>query len=204
MRIRELLLVILFGACTSNPDPRSPSLKMMEREGFGSYIVITLRDGHAIEGELISVEPTVIRVLSLDRANAHPLTWVAVTDVRHAELYTYESEGGLGVWGTLGALSTISHGAFLAISAPIWAIVSGVVAANEASHIQLEYPKTSWTEIAKWARFPQGMPPGLDLEALTVPRAHRAAHPTPPGANLPPPAPPPEAPPGPEPEAPPP
>jgi hypothetical protein len=188
MRTRELvMLVALLGACIDNPDPRHPSLERTERQGYGAFITITTLAGQEVSGELISVERSVIRVLRFG-AGTGALTWVASTDVKAATVYQYESEGGFGGWALLGVLSTISHGFFLIISAPVWIISGAVAGGTESRHVVMEYPEHAWGEIVKWARFPQGLPPGLDEEALTTPKQRR----TKPGpAIVQPPAPPP-------------
>ena len=173
MRTRELVvLAALMSACVDNPDPRHPSLERMQREGFGAFITITTMSAQEVSGELISVERSVIRVLRFG-AGAGALTWVASTDVKSAEIYAYESEGGFGAWALLGALSTITHGYILVLSAPIWIISGAVAASAETRHVVMSYPEHGWGEIVKWARFPQGLPPGLDEQALTTPKQRR-------------------------------
>lgn len=174
MRTRELvLLAALLGGCVANPDPRHPSIERTERAGYGAFITITTLAGQEVSGELISVERSVIRVLRFG-AGAGALTWVATTDVKSADLYTYESEGGLSAWTLFGVLSTVSHGFFLVISAPVWILTGAIAGSVESRHVVLSYPEHTWGEIAIWARFPQGLPPGIDEEALTTPRARRA------------------------------
>lgn len=173
MRTRELvMLAALMSACVENPDPRHPTIEKMERQGYGSFITITTLSGQQVSGELISVERSLIRVLRFG-AGTGALTWVASTDVKAADVYEYEAEGGFGAWGVLGTLTTITHGFFLFISAPVWIITSSVVAGAETRHVILSYPEVGWSEIVKWARFPQGLPPGVDEEALTTPKSRR-------------------------------
>jgi len=156
---------------------------MMQKRGFGGWIVIMQRDGGMHAGELISVDSGVVRVLG-----PRGLSVVPMPAILSASLYEYEYEGGLGAWGVLGGLSTISHGFVLIISFPIWMIATAVTAGAESRHIRIEYPDRSWAAFGKWARFPQGMPMGMDPRALVTPRA---AIPQPPPPT---PAPPPLAP----------
>jgi len=173
MRIRELVMLgALLGACVDNPDPRHPSIERTERQGYGAFITITTLSGQEVSGELISVERSVIRVLRFG-AGTGALTWVASTDVKSAEVYEYEAEGGFAAWTLLGVLSTISHGFFLVLSAPVWIISGSIAGGLESRHMILSYPEHSWGEIVIWSRFPQGLPPGIDEESLTTPRARR-------------------------------
>ncbi len=179
MHARELVLwVALVGAagCVDNPDPRHPTIQKMEREGFGAFIVITTEGGQEVSGELISVESNVIRVLRFGPVRG-ALTWVATTDVKAAQLFRYESEGGIGPWALLGTLSTLTHGFFLFLSAPVWILTGSLAAGAETRHVVMEFPESSWSEISDWARFPQGMPPGLDEHDLTWPRGRRPQRP---------------------------
>lgn len=173
MRTRELLmLAALMSACVDNPDPRHPSIERMERQGYGGFITISTLSGQQVSGELISVERSVIRVLRFG-AGTGALTWVATTDVKSADLYEYEAEGAYGGWALLGVLSTISHGFFLVFTAPIWIISGSIAGSAESRHIVMSFPEHGWGEIVKWARFPQGLPPGLNEESLTTPKNRR-------------------------------
>ncbi len=179
MRIRELvMLAALFGGCVENPDPRHPSIERTERQGFGAFITITTLAGQEVSGELISVERSVVRVLRFG-AGTGALTWVATTDVKAATVYTYEPEGAYAAWTIFGVLSTVTHGFFLIISAPVWILTGSIAGSVESRHVILSYPEHGWGEIVIWSRFPQGLPPGLDEEALTTPRARRTHRGTP-------------------------
>jgi hypothetical protein len=196
MRARSLLaLVLACATCTTNPDPRQPSIEMMQKRSFGGWIVVVQRDGGIHGGELIATDGGVIRVL-----NMRGMSVIPATTITWAGLYKYEHEGGLGAWGLLGGLSTISHGFFLVISFPVWMLVTGIAIAVESGHVEIEYPDEDWREFSKWARFPQGMPPGMDPRALVTPRSAMpapapVAPPVPPSPPSPPPSPPVPAPP---------
>lgn len=71
------------------------------------------------------------------------------------------------LWGVAGSLSTITHFLFAVVTLPAWVIATITVESIETRHVLLEYPGDSLEEIARWARFPQGMPPELDLRALS-------------------------------------
>lgn len=177
MRTRELViaaaLVALGTACVENPDPRRPTLVKMQTEGVGGWVVVTARDGTQVRGELISVTREYVHVLRVGQPGA-ALVYLRTSDIGRAKVYTYESEGGIGVMGLLGTLSTASHGFWLIFTAPIWILASSIAAAAESNHVELDYPEDdSLEELSHWARFPQGIPPNVDEEAILVPRARR-------------------------------
>jgi len=182
MRVRELVACAALAGCISNPDPRHPTLEMKEREGFGSYIEVTTRQHYLIAGELIAVDRDLVRVLR--PAPPNRLVAIPIGDVIGADLYTYESDSGFGGWGIAGGLSTLTHGFFLALSLPVWIAVSAATAATESRHVLVSFPDDPWPALAKWARFPQGAPPGLDEQALVVPRVYRGPPGTPAPAPL--------------------
>jgi hypothetical protein len=155
MRALSVTLLFALTACLNNPDPRAPEVGSIPISKFGAWIVITERDGRVTSGELLAIDHGMVHVKPGAREN----TSIPLHEVRVAELYKYESDWGFGAWGALGTLSTISHGFLLIFSAPIWIIASSVVAGTESYHVRLKLPDDDINELAKWARYPQGMPP---------------------------------------------
>ncbi len=126
-------------------------------------------------GELIAVEPDTLFLNSEQQLIALPKSTVEEVDLQgyHSGYSTYVGSTILGV------LSTISHGLFLVISAPLW-ILFGTGFASAQSRIPiLEYPnKVTWNELHTYARFPQGIPEKLtsaDLDSLLSSRTDRTA-----------------------------
>lgn len=155
MRVRSLVVCLALTGCITNPDPREPKgLEQIQRQGYGGWIEVELRDNRVVRGELLAVEGNTLFVLDL----AHKISRVQLSEVTGAALYTYHSEGGFGVWGLLGTLSTASHGFLLALSAPVWMISAGIAAGVESRHVRLRYPQDGIESFSAWARFPQGMP----------------------------------------------
>jgi hypothetical protein len=170
------------GGCRSNPDPRSPSTAQMQKQSIGAWLVARMRHGQTVSGELIAVEREVVLVLSwAERPEQRALLALPVVDITQAELFRYVSAASnLGLWGLGGTLSTVSHGVLLLLSAPIWAGMSSIMAAYESRHVIVEYPEQPLAAMAHWARFPQGLPPGVDARALVTPRSAPPSVPAPP------------------------
>jgi len=110
------------------------------------------------EGELIAIDETAFHVLttaglqSVPRASAHRITLVGYgTPV-----------GALDVWAVAGGISTLSHGGFLLITAPMWTI-GGIVETRKEKGAGMLHDD----DLARrFARFPQGLPPGFDPKSL--------------------------------------
>ena len=154
--------VVALAACASNPDPRSRPIKLVERDGHGGWVVVERTAGAAVAGELIAVEPDTMRVLV-----STSLVAVPRGEIARAKLWAWDTEKNVPlVWGSLGSLSTLSHGFFLVFSLPAWVITTAVTSATESRASLLTYPDDAWADLVKWARFPQGLPAGIAAGAL--------------------------------------
>jgi hypothetical protein len=87
---------------------------------------------------------------------------IPIDSVREARVTWYDSHGGsVAGLAALGALTTISNGAFLVFTAPMW-MIGGTVAAHSQYHAPVvKSPQQAWDEIRPFARFPQGLPAGF-------------------------------------------
>lgn len=156
-------------ACRSYPDPRKLEPADMQTKSLGSWIAVQLKDRTRLQGELIAVDTANLYLL-LHHGEQRSLRAISLRALDEASLYRYGSSAStLGLWSLGGVLSTASHGVLLILTAPLWALVGGSLTVHESNHIMRYYPKHSLKELSKWARFPQGMPPGLSEQALLVP-----------------------------------
>jgi hypothetical protein len=162
---RALALVGLFGlgaACT-----RYGSLD--RSKGFtGNETTASLEDvpvrGHDIDiehagqttsGELLAVDDLYLYVLTDGRVRAIERRKVTQVSV---ELYASQA-GQAGLWTALGTVSTVSHGFFLVITAPVWLATGISVTAGAAATNDLEVRDDKLGPLYQFARFPQGLPP---------------------------------------------
>ena len=153
MRIHSALVLCLLLGCAGHPAPDGETLDKAVKQPYGGYIVVTLRDGTVRKGELLAIDRNALWVLDR-RHQTHSFELRAIS---RADLYKYDHEG-FGWWGGLGSLSTLSHGALLLISLPVWAIATMIVSSAESTHAHLSYPDDEIKELSMWARYPQGMP----------------------------------------------
>ena len=174
MRAHKRRPIVLFmiscvlSGCARNPAPAAWRLTPAEaqRTARGAWVVLEPLTSSGedrapeprIEGELIAVDADVIHILtasglrSVLRAAPHRITVAG---------YRTPSAALLG-WAAAGAVSTLSHGAFLIFTMPMWVISGFVVAHKERGAGVFHDDDTA----RLFARFPQGMPPGLDVEAF--------------------------------------
>jgi hypothetical protein len=151
-------------ACASNTAPAHflPAPVQSQRESFGGWIELEVTDSgtrqHRVEGELLAVSATDVWVLGDSGAVVVPTGMV-----KAGQLTGYRSSAGaISGYSALGTLSTISNGVFLIFTAPMWIIGGSLAAGAESGQPVRKVPPLEWPQLDAWARFPQGMPEGLD------------------------------------------
>jgi hypothetical protein len=153
-------LVLLLSGCVRNPAPHDwlPRPQSAATDVHGAWAVLSLGPAEEIRGELLAVGPDTVYVLRLDGA----VMRVPTTRVTRARIGWYESEWRrTATWGVLGTLSTASHGFILVASAPIWIIAGTASTAADSRAPILDPSRSSWADMARYARYPAGPPGGL-------------------------------------------
>jgi hypothetical protein len=152
-------------ACAGNPAPDGflPSPAQAVHDVYGGWIQVTVPAGRhdgTIAGELIAARADTVWILP----DSGPVVAVSTSTVKKGLLARYNSEAGsIAGFTALGVVSTISNGYLLGITAPLW-IITGIVASSNESRASLRgVPPLVWADLAAYARFPQGLPPGIDL-----------------------------------------
>ncbi len=169
-----LLAALLLGGCAHNTAPPDflPSPQEARREGYGGWLELTVREGargsRTAAGELLAVSEEELVLLG-----DSGVTTVPTAAVRGGRLTGYRSSAGLvGSFAALGTLSTVSNGYFLVFTAPMWIFGGTIAAGTESTSPVIEVPPPHWLALAAWARFPQGIPPGLETGTLTPKPKH--------------------------------
>lgn len=162
------LLIVFLTGCASSIAPKGwlPNPEEVQIQAFGAWI--TVEHGSEAEtkisnGELIAVQERNVYLLTTDGMEA-----ISIDMVQNAMLALYKEKSRVGLWALVGTLSTLSHGYGLILSAPAWIITGLASASAESKSGLLKYPDSSWEEIKKYARFPQGIPKGINLESLRL------------------------------------
>jgi hypothetical protein len=166
---RLMLTLVVAGTCLSgcagNPAPRAwrqPAVDV-QRSTHGGWIRVEADGvnsggGPPAEGELIAIDETAFYVLS-----TAGLRTVSRASVPRITIVGYGNRGGtLTLWSLAGGVSTLSHGGFLLLTAPMWAI-GGTFSTHSEMHAGIWHD----ADVAqRFARFPQGLPPGFDPKML--------------------------------------
>jgi hypothetical protein len=154
-------------ACASNSAPRGWLAEPAETQSaaYGGWIELTYQESQAkrhTDGELIAVSAESVWVLNGSGGHVIP-----TITVQGGKLTAYAAQTGtLTTWTVVGTLATISNGAFLIFTAPMWIVGGSLTAGGESRSPERKHPPLTWVELAPFARFPQGMPEGVELPAL--------------------------------------
>lgn len=160
---------LLLPGCASTLAPGGwlPDAERSTRAANGSWIAAKVGprgSAREVRGELIAIQHDSVFVLAKAGLEAIPTERIGA-----ARIARFNSQwGDLCAWSVLGALSTASHGFGAILSAPVW-IIGGTLSVVAASYAPIvRYPDRSWSELSVFARFPPGLPPGLDRSALRL------------------------------------
>jgi hypothetical protein len=159
------LLALMAASCAA-PVSYLPEHEMVGEERWGAFIEVMILDGGSYAGELIAVGEAdlIIReeMAGLSSCLAVPLARVRRYTVRYANGPDY---GGLVPLYTLG---TLTHGLWLIFSAPVNFLATTIIAVEASYAYELDSRKDrlSFEELKMFARFPQGLPPGVSPEMI--------------------------------------
>jgi len=162
----SMLLLALFSSSCMTPK-YLPSSENLDVDTHGSYIIINKPNNYSnffkgrksISGELISIENDSIFVLS---NYSHNCELILKKDVRDFELL-YAKPKNYGLVAPIFVLSTISHGFFLAITAPINIMSFIIVSKFEKKEFTYDNSNISYDRLKMFARYPQGIPANVNI-----------------------------------------
>ncbi len=150
------------------PSRYLPSGNGSQWDVYGGWIRLELDSqskDSSIDGEFISFQDSSVFVLTKNK-----LVCVPYTQINHAEIEFHSNlSAGIGIWTTLGFLSTVSHGFFLIFTAPTWLLVGIPSSVSESYSGKLieDTPNLAWwAGNRKFSRFPQGIPKTIDPKRL--------------------------------------
>ena len=162
------LVSIAATGCAGINAPRGsvPPVAVAPQDAFGGWAAVWVDKSYrpAFEGELIAISADSVFVLVSDSLVARSLK-----GVRRVRVVGYDPKAvDLMNWTLAGTLSTASHGIVAILSAPVWLLVGSAVTSSAARSSEINVPGyyRTWDDLRPYARFPQGLPPGLDRTTL--------------------------------------
>lgn len=180
-RIIQLTVCLIFlTECQSSMVPRAymPGPSMAGKRPAGSWIVMTLQQDPPlsptaeISGELIAIEHDTVYLLT-DAG----FVKIRRSNISAAILYPFRPQSatapiiaGLSLLpNMIGAIAMPDPGvAVLLLGIPL-VVTATIMGLNEHFGNRLRYPlKYNLNDLGKFARFPQGLPPGLDPTKLRL------------------------------------
>jgi len=166
-RIKILIFLSIFISCAPRYPAFVPELKEIPSNPYGSFIKIKLKNGDTISGELIAVSNDSVFVYRLSLRKFEVLD---IREIEFAKIVIYRKQYALIIiWGLLGTLSTITHGLAAIITAPSWCLGTLIalgIHASEQNEVVYPYPNKDFKYLAKFSRYPQGLPPDLKKKIL--------------------------------------
>lgn len=162
-RITTVLTCVFLTSCATTHAPSRwlPDPEEVSSNTQGGWVEIKSRQAQ-IWGELIAVAQDTVFVADTS------LRAIASTHIVSARLVTYHAEGLMGLGVFLGTLSTISNGAFLIFTAPMWLIGGSIAAGSRSYDPIIDYPDKPLKDFVPFARYPQGLPLHLDRDAIRM------------------------------------
>ncbi|MDX8341251.1 hypothetical protein SLH46_18775 [Draconibacterium sp. IB214405] len=165
IKISLIVLCLLTSTCktisTNLPKPAN-----LQEYTKGMWMECEITDGSKAEGEILVIDDKQVLLLT-----SYGLTKTVnknvITKARIDFSLTTNYPEKLQAADFIPVLA-ISHGVFMVITLPInLMIVVPTVSTHRRGSYAVEYPaKISWGEISKFARFPQGVPEGIDYTQL--------------------------------------
>jgi len=162
-----LSLLVVRCATTHAPGGWLASSSDMQTDAYGGWLELEYYSASKAKAQL-SGELIAISADSIFIAN-EAFHAIALSSVKSARLVTYKSNaGGMGGLVFLGTVSTIYHGRFLILTAPMWIIGGSIVSACRSFEPIVDYPKQEWSRFVPFARYPQGLPSGIDRNQIKM------------------------------------
>ena len=157
-------LLLMLNSC-GLPDYLPKPARISENH-YGAYAIVDLEDRSRYKGELLSVNDSCLYLLELwPEATIHRLARDRVT--QYELVYAEGTDYTLAFIGVAAISAT--HGIFAVISYPVNFIAVAVIQYWRRSPYTLKTGNSEWSELGAYARFPQGLPPNVNLSEIKPP-----------------------------------
>jgi hypothetical protein len=168
--MKQILVALLLIACSScGTYSYLPKPKALPDYVYGAQMNVRGKNGRPlVSGEFLGIKEDTAYILG------RQMYKVAMSEMRSANIlfaHTSDMPGGLMAWSALLPVSTLSPGLFMIYTIPLNLAVCVPVGCTASSSVYgVQYPsQISREQLAKFARFPQGMPEQLTLTDAVLP-----------------------------------
>ncbi len=164
-KVSVLFFSLFVFSCAATHAPRGwlESPNDIQTDTYGGWLNLETKTKAKLAGELIAISNDSIFIAN------ETFHTIARSDIKSARLVAYKSNaGGMGGLVFLGTLSTISNGLLLVLTAPLWIIGGSLATTSRSFEPIIDYPKTELSRFAPFARYPQGLPSGIDRNQIKM------------------------------------
>lgn len=156
------IIILLIGGCIVPGNV--PSTDKIDVFEYGSHITILYKkpSNLRLSGELIALENDTIFVLS---SHVKKCRSIPIADVRKFTL-SYATPKQYGWTIPIFSLMTITHGWLLIFTLPINIAVTTIATSSAFDASQYTNKNLTYEDLRMFARFPQGIPPGIELDSI--------------------------------------
>jgi hypothetical protein len=154
------LILALLSSCGSIKYLPSPD--KLDINQYGSYIKVNCINLSTIDGELIAADSTNLVILT-DFENK--CTKIPVSEIDHFHL-RYANGKHYGAIIPLFTIATLFHGFFAIITAPVNLLATIAVTTTGENAYRYNEKQISLEELKMFARFPNGIPPGINMSSI--------------------------------------
>lgn len=152
-----ILFLVFLSGCKS--IEYLPDVGAIDVNTHGSYISVYRNKNKKINGELIAVNKNAIFIKG---EKEKKIISISINDIKRFKLKY--AKGKNYYWAIpVFAVASLSHGFLLIVSLPINLIATAIVAGSGTSDFKYKSKGMSLKKLKMFARFPQGLPPNIEL-----------------------------------------